>query len=59
MGILEIIEMINLNDIIINKVIEIRKVFKIKLPDAIIFATSHFLNADLITLNQDDFKKLI
>ena len=51
--------MINLNDIIINKVIEIRKNFKIKLPDTIIFATASFLNADLVTLNKDDFRKLI
>ncbi|MDQ3021470.1 MAG: type II toxin-antitoxin system VapC family toxin [Bacteroidota bacterium] len=57
--IMEKIEMININEFIINKVIEIRKKFRIKLPDAIIYATASYLNADLITFNEEDFKKLI
>ena len=57
--IIEKIDMININEVIINKVIEVRKNFKVKLPDAIIFATATYLNADLITLNEDDFRRLI
>jgi len=50
---------VNINENIIKKVIDIRKKFKVKLPDAIIFATATFLNADLISFNDADFKKLI
>lgn len=56
--VLKRIGMININEFIINKVIEVRKKFKIKLPDAIIFATSTHINADLITFNEEDFRKL-
>lgn len=57
--IMEKIDTININEDIISKVIEVRKNFKVKLPDAIIFATATYLNADLITINEDDFRKLI
>jgi len=40
-------------------VIEVRKKYKIKLPDAIIFATAIYLNADLISFNYEDFRKLM
>ena len=53
------IEMISINESIIEKVIEVRKKFKVKLPDAIIFSTSVYLNADLITFNEKDFRNLI
>lgn len=58
-SIMEKIDTININEDIINKVIEVRKKFKVKLPDAIIFATATYLNADLITINEDDFSRLI
>lgn len=56
--IIENIDIININEDIINKVIEVRKKFKVKLPDAIIFATATYLNADLITRNEDYFSRL-
>ena len=58
-SIMEKIDTININEDIINKVIEVRKKFKVKLPDAIIFATATYLNVDLITINKDDFSRLI
>ena len=57
-SIMEEIDTININEDIINKVIEVRKKFKVKLPDAIIFATATYLNADLITRNEDYFSRL-
>jgi predicted nucleic acid-binding protein len=52
------IESITINDAIVEKVIEIRKLRKIKLPDAIIYATAAVAGVDLITRNTDDFKGL-
>ena len=52
------IEIINLNEDIVNKVIEIRKKKKIKLPDAIVYATASSNELDLITRNVDDFKNI-
>ena len=52
------IEIIQTDMEIANKVIEIRKLKKIKTPDAIIFATAQKLNADLMTVNTEDFKGL-
>ena len=40
---------------IAQRVINIRKIKKIKLPDAIILATVQFTESDLITKNIDDF----
>ncbi len=52
----EDIEIINLDADIVNKVIEIRKHKKIKLPDAIVFATASIKQMDLITRNTKDFE---
>lgn len=51
------IEIVDLNKEISEFVIEIRKnkVKKIKLPDAIILATSKFLGIPLLTVDWDDF----
>lgn len=49
---------INLNTEIIEKVISIRQKHKIKLPDAIILATSVIYDLELITANVDDFKNI-
>ncbi len=48
----------NLNDAIINQTIELRKQYKIKIPDAIIAATAMVFNLTLITHNTDDFNKI-
>lgn len=47
-----------LSDIVVGKTIELRKNFKIKLPDAIIAATSLAYNLTLITRNTADFQKI-
>jgi len=52
----EDIEIVNLNSDIVNKVIEIRKAKKIKLPDAIVYATAAINQLDLITRNIKDFE---
>jgi len=52
------IEILNLNEDIVNKVIETRKKKKIKLPDAIVYATASSNELDLITRNVDDFKNI-
>jgi len=49
----------NLEDAIKYKTVEIRKVHKIKLPDAIIAATALIYNLILITRNIKDFKDII
>lgn len=43
---------------IADKTIELRKVYKIKLPDAIIAATALVYNLNVITRNISDFKKI-
>lgn len=48
----------NLNEKIIDKTIEFRKLYKTKLPDAIIAATSVVNNLKLITRNERDFNKI-
>jgi predicted nucleic acid-binding protein len=40
---------------IADRVVDYRKIKKIKIPDAIILATAHQLNADIITVNEQDF----
>jgi predicted nucleic acid-binding protein len=47
------------NDSIANKTIELRKNFKIKLPDAIIAATALVYNFVLISRNITDFKNIV
>ncbi len=51
-------EIIQTNMEISDKVISYRAKSKIKLPDAIILATSKIMNADLTTANSDDFKNV-
>ncbi len=52
------IELLNLNEDIVNKVIETRKKKKIKLPDAIVYATASTNDIDLITRNVGDFQNI-
>jgi tRNA(fMet)-specific endonuclease VapC len=49
---------IGVNDAIIQKTIDIRKSFKLKLPDALIAATAIVNNLTLIADNDKDFKKV-
>lgn len=56
--ILNIITVVNLDKEIADLTIEFRKRSKIKLPDALIIATSEKIEADLITSNTSDFKNL-
>jgi len=51
-------EIIQTNMEISNTVISYREKHKIKLPDAIILATSKILKADLTTANVEDFKNV-
>lgn len=48
-------EIINLNSEIAEDVIAIKQKKKIKLPDAIIWATAKFIGSDLLTRNIKDF----
>ncbi|NCU31929.1 MAG: PIN domain-containing protein [Candidatus Moranbacteria bacterium] len=48
-----------MNDRIINLAIQIRKITKIKLPDAIIAATAIHNNFVLISTNDNDFLKVV
>jgi predicted nucleic acid-binding protein len=48
----------NLDESIINKTIELRKKYKIKLPDAIIAATALCNDLAIVSRNTDDFKKI-
>jgi len=52
------IEIINLNQEIIDKVIEIKQRNRIKLPDAIILSTAVCMGIDLITANVGDFMSI-
>jgi predicted nucleic acid-binding protein len=49
---------IHTNQGIADKVVEIRKKYSIKLPDAIIAATALTNNLSLVTRNTDDFKSI-
>ncbi len=51
-------ELIDLNDEIVVKTIEIRKKHNIKLPDAIIVASALCHNLTLVTRNVKDFNKI-
>jgi predicted nucleic acid-binding protein len=48
----------NLDDAVINQTIDLRKEYRIKLPDAIIAATAIAYNLTLITRNTDDFGRI-
>lgn len=57
----ELIDSLNvvpLNDAVVNMTILIRKNNRIKLPDAIIYATAQVMNGKLLTNNISDFEKL-
>ena len=57
----EFIDMTNvlpLSDMVAQKTIELRKNYKMKLPDAIIAATALVYNLTLITRNTADFRKI-
>ena len=61
MYIIELINSLNiipLDDIIVDTTITIRKANKIKLPDAIIYATAYVMNGKLFTNNIADFDKI-
>jgi predicted nucleic acid-binding protein len=47
-----------LNENVVNTCIEIRKKYRIKVPDAIIAATSITNKFELVTRNVSDFKKI-
>ena len=51
-------EVVNIDSEIESKTIEIRRRYKLKLPDAIIAATAIVEGAALITFNSKDFKKI-
>ena len=51
-------KMRELDDEIVDKTIEVRKKYKLKLPDAIIAATAMINNLILVTHNKKDFKKI-
>ena len=52
------VDVIPINQSIVNQTIEFRKMKKIKLPDAIIAATVHSEQLDIITRNTADFNGL-
>jgi len=47
-----------LDDEIVERAIEVRRLYKIKLPDAIIAATALVYNLTLVTRNTVDFKNI-
>ncbi len=47
-----------LTDAIVEKTIELRRIQKIKLPDAVIAATAMANNLTLLSRNDDDFRKI-
>ena len=48
-----------INDTVANKTIELRKTYKIKLPDALIAATALVYGFILLSRNINDFKNII
>jgi predicted nucleic acid-binding protein len=49
---------LNINDSVIDKTIELRRKYKTKLPDAIIAATAIVYDLTLISRNTSDFKNI-
>ena len=47
-----------LNDEIVEKTIEIRRIYKIKLPDALIAATAIVFDLTLVSRNDKDFTQI-
>lgn len=58
LDICKVLPVVPLSDAIAEETINIRKQHKIKLPDAIIYATALIEGLPLLTNNTDDFKKL-
>ncbi len=56
--VVEVVSVIGLTDDIVEETIKIRRIHKIKLPDAIIAATSVCKNLTLVTRNASDFKMI-
>jgi predicted nucleic acid-binding protein len=56
--ILQSFEILSITQTIADQVIQLRKRIKIKLPNAIIWATAYTEQLDLITYNAKDFSKL-
>ncbi|MDR0834528.1 MAG: type II toxin-antitoxin system VapC family toxin [Candidatus Symbiothrix sp.] len=54
----DVADILNISQSVIFKTIEIRRSYKIKLPDAIIAATALENNLILLTRNSSDFKKI-
>ena len=52
------IEVLDLADVIVNQTIELKKIKKIKLPDAIIAATALVNNLTIVSRNKSDFKNI-
>lgn len=50
------LNVVHTNDVICEIAADLRKNFKVKLPDAIIAATSFFLNIPLVTFDEDFYK---
>jgi hypothetical protein len=50
--------LLDLSDDVINNTISLRKIQRIKTPDAIIAATALVYNLTLITRNEEDFKNI-
>lgn len=57
-GLLSLCEEISLNKAIADRCIELRRSYKIRLPDAIIAATALISNNKLMSRNSDDFVKV-
>ena len=57
-NLLSLLEEIDLNQIIANQCIALRKMYKIKLPDAIIAATALTHQQVIMSRNEDDFIKI-
>jgi len=55
---IDLLNVIPLTDEIVDTTIKLRKLTKVKLPDAIIYATAQVFNAKLITNNIADFDKI-
>lgn len=55
---IEVTNVLPLSDVVVQKTIELRRNYKIKLPDAIIAATALTYNLTLVTRNTADFQKV-